>query len=80
MTEAYNQRMARTLTKDEIAGLPVTERLQLIAELWNSIPPDQVPVPESHRKALDEALAEHQRDANAARPWSEIRDELFPKK
>ena len=79
MTEAYNECMARTLTKDEISGLPVAERLRLISELWDSIPPEQIPLPESHRKALDEALAEHQRDANAARPWSEIRDELFLK-
>lgn len=72
--------MARTLTKDEISGLPVDERLKLISELWDSIPDDEVPLPESHRQALDEALREHSLNPEGARPWDEIRDELFPKK
>lgn len=72
--------MGRTLTKDEILHLPVEERLELIATLWDSIPADKMPVPESHRRALDEAIAEYQRDSDAGQAWQEVRDELFPKR
>ena len=72
--------MARTLTKDEISSLPVEERLELIATLWDSIPPNEVAVPESHRRALDAALQDYERDPDAGRSWEEVRDELFPKR
>lgn len=72
--------MAKTLTRDEIFSLPIEERLELIATLWDSIPPDQLPLPEAHRRALDEALQEYERDPDAGQSWHEVRDELFPKR
>lgn len=72
--------MARTLTKDEIFDLPVAERLHLIGTLWDSINPNDLPLPESHLVALDEALADYRRDPDEGRPWVEVRDELFPKR
>jgi putative addiction module component (TIGR02574 family) len=72
--------MTRTLTEDEILHLPVQERLHLIETLWDSIDPDELPLPESHRLALDEALADYRRDPGEGRPWVEVRDELFPKR
>src|ERR1043165_7767581 len=50
---ATANRLARTLTKDEIFDLPVDERLHLIETLWDSIDPHEIPLPESHRRALD---------------------------
>ena len=72
--------MARTLTKDEILEMPVPERLQLIESLWDSINPNDLPVPEDHQRALDEALADFRRDPDEGRPWAEVRDELFTKR
>jgi putative addiction module component (TIGR02574 family) len=72
--------MARTLTKDEISKLPTGERLDLIAELWDSLSPSEVPVPESHRRALDEALGDYQHDPNAGQPWNEVKKDLRRKK
>jgi putative addiction module component (TIGR02574 family) len=72
--------MARTLTKDEIFDLPVEERLHLIETLWDSIDPHQLPIPESHRLALDHALEEYGRDPEEGHSWDEVRDELFPKR
>ncbi len=56
--------MSRTLTKDEIFDLPVAD----------------LPLPESHQRALDEALADYRRDPDEGRSWVEVRDELFPKR
>lgn len=72
--------MTRTLTKDEIFDLPVSERLHLIETLWDSINPNSLPVPESHQRALDEALADYRSNPDEGRPWREVREELFPKR
>jgi putative addiction module component (TIGR02574 family) len=71
--------MARTLSKDEIFELPVEERLLLIETLWDSIDPNELPLPESHRRALDQSLADYRRDPEEGSAWSDVRDELFPK-
>jgi len=37
-------------------------------------------VPESHRRALDQALEEYKRDPETGQAWDVVRDDLFPKK
>jgi putative addiction module component (TIGR02574 family) len=67
--------VTRTLSKDEIRELPVPQRLELIEELWDSIVENEqaLPVTDAERKMLDEAIEEHRRDPNSARPWDEVR-------
>jgi putative addiction module component (TIGR02574 family) len=72
--------VGKTLTEDEIVDLPVSERLKLIETLWDSINPRDIPVPEGHQRALDEALADYRRNPEEGRPWSEVRDELSSKR
>ena len=72
--------MSKTLTRDEIFEMPISERLHLIETLWDSIDANDLPVPESHLRALDTALADYKRNPDEGRPWDEVRDELFPKR
>ncbi len=72
--------MARPLTKEEIDKLPASERLDLISELWDSLSPSEIPLPESHRRAVDEALEDYAHDPDAGEAWESVRDELFQKK
>ena len=72
--------MARTLTKEEIFELRIEERLHLIESLWDSLAPEDVPLEEWQRRLLDERLEAHERNPEAARPWDEVRDEIFPPK
>ena len=72
--------MARTLSKEEIEALPVPERIELISELWDSIDPQSLPVPDSHRRILDEAMVDYAKNRDAGESWDRIRDDLFPKK
>jgi putative addiction module component (TIGR02574 family) len=72
--------MPKTLTHDEIFEMPVSERLHLIETLWDSIDANDLPVPESHLRALDAALADYQRNPDEGQPWDEVRDELFPRR
>lgn len=68
--------MTRTLTKDEIFELPVDARLDLIETIWDSMAPIDVPIPESHKRALDAALDDFRRDPDAGDSWETVRRDL----
>jgi putative addiction module component (TIGR02574 family) len=59
----------------------VEQRLELIGELWDSIPnsPGELPVPELHREELKRRLAAADSDPDAAIPWEEVRKRLREK-
>ena len=61
--------------------LPAEDQIEYVQSLWDRIAakPDQVPVPEWHRQVLDERLAAHEANPEAARPWEEVRDEIRSK-
>jgi putative addiction module component (TIGR02574 family) len=67
---------------EEILNLSIEERIQLIEAVWDSIAehPESLPLTEAQRTELDRRLADHLRDPDAARPWSEVRDSLARKK
>lgn len=56
--------------------LTVNERLELIAELWDSIPASELPLPEWHREELARRIANADADPDAAIPWEQVRDRL----
>jgi len=66
------------LSAERIRELTPVERMELIELLWESFfeNPDSLPVTEQQRAELRRRLAEHERDAQAAKPWSEVRAEL----
>jgi putative addiction module component (TIGR02574 family) len=59
-------------------NLSVEQRLELIGELWDSIPdsPDELPDPEWHRAELKRRLAAADADPDAAIPWPEVKKRL----
>jgi putative addiction module component (TIGR02574 family) len=61
--------------------LTVDQRLQLIGELWDSIPDslDELPVPEWHREELDRRLAAADADSDSAIPWEQVKRRLREK-
>lgn len=48
----------------EILKLPAEERLRLLEIIWASLAaePSSLPLGDAHRAAIDESLAEHERD------------------
>jgi putative addiction module component (TIGR02574 family) len=58
--------------------LTVEQRLELIGELWDSIPDslEELPVPEWHRRELERRLAAADADPDAAIPWEEVKTRL----
>ena len=64
----------------ELLRMPLTieQRMELIGELWDSIPDslDDLPVPEWHKAELNRRLAAADADPNAAIPWEEVKERL----
>jgi putative addiction module component (TIGR02574 family) len=62
-------------------GLPLTERIQLVEELWESIlsQADEVPLTDAQRAEIDRRLARYEADPTTASPWDEVRARLWDK-
>lgn len=69
--------MGRTLTKDEIFDLSIDERLHLIESVWDSLAPADIAVPESHKRVLDDAIADREINPNDEQPWSGVRKSIL---
>jgi putative addiction module component (TIGR02574 family) len=63
----------------ELLQLPVDQRLQLVEAIWDSLVevPEAVPISDDVREELDRRLAAYYEDPSSARPWQEIKQELF---
>jgi putative addiction module component (TIGR02574 family) len=61
--------------------LSVEDQLDYVHSLWDRIVahPEAVPVPDWHRRVLEERLAAHRADPGATVPWGEVRDDLLRK-
>jgi putative addiction module component (TIGR02574 family) len=66
----------------QLLELPPGERLQIVEALWDSLVeiPEAVPLIEDLRQELDRRLAAYYADPSSARPWAEIKADLFGSK
>jgi putative addiction module component (TIGR02574 family) len=73
--------MAQSLSDVAIKQLSVAERLDLISELWDSIPDslEELPIPEWHREELERRLAAADAHPDGGTPWEEVRRRLRKK-
>ena len=71
----------RAVDLDKLRQLPISERLQLVEDLWDTIaedaPDEALPLSPELAAELDRRLAEYEADPKAARPWAEIRAEVL---
>ena len=65
----------------EFESLSVEERIRYVQDLWDYIISDSpsIPVPEEHKRVLDERLKAYRENPDAGRPWGEVREELLDK-
>lgn len=63
----------------ELLELPAKERLQLVEAIWDSLVevPEAVPISEDVRLELDRRLEAYYNDPSSARPWREVKAEIF---
>ena len=59
-------------------SLSVEQRLELIGELWDSIPDsvEELPLPEWHRQELERRLVTADADPETAIPWETVKKRL----
>ena len=63
--------------------LSVSERLQLVEDIWDSIAeeardrPDALPLSETQLAEVRRRQEQHRRDPGSAIPWEQVRAELF---
>ena len=67
------------VTAADVLDLPVSERIQLVAEIWESIAafPEEIELTEATRELLRKRLAAHRVDPDAGSPWEEVRKRIM---
>ena len=62
----------------ETLNLPISERIQLVTEIWDSIAefPDKIELTPSTRKLLDKRLAAYRANLDQGSPWQEVKRRL----
>ncbi len=65
----------------EFRELSAQARIEYVQGLWDFIAkaPDQVPIPESHKRVLDQRLAAYEANPNQGKPWGQVRDNILKK-
>ena len=73
--------MNKQLTPDEIQKLPVTDRLRLIEELWDSLEneADALPLPDWHRAEIDKRLDALDHGSSLGAVWDDVRRRITGK-
>jgi putative addiction module component (TIGR02574 family) len=71
-----------SIVRKELESLSVSDRLQLLEEIWDSLveTPEAVPVTDAQRKELARRRRAHARNPTAAKSWSEVRARLRRRK
>lgn len=65
----------------EYMKLSVSERIQLVEDIWDSIAaeaPDIVGLSQAQKAELHRRVAAHRADPSTAVPWEKVRAKLFP--
>ncbi len=64
---------------EDLLQLSVSERIQLVEDLWDSVAadPENVPLTDAQKRELRRRLAEHKADPDSAIPWEEVRRRLY---
>jgi putative addiction module component (TIGR02574 family) len=66
------------IAKEDILSLSVSERIQLVQDIWDSIVevPESVTLTDEQKAELDRRLDAYHKDPNAGSPWSIIQERI----
>ena len=83
MTLIYTATMPTPTATTEYMKLSISERIQLVEDIWDSIAaeaPDAVDLSLAQKAELHRRVAAHRADHSTAVPWEQVRSKLFPSK
>ena len=71
--------LAKSEIRREALNLPAQERVELVVELWNSLTPGEIPVPDWQRDLVRDRLATREDVLPEERsvPWEAVRKRVF---
>ena len=72
--------MTTSATTAEYLKLSVSERIQLVEDIWDSIAAEAsntVELSQAQMAELHRRVAEHRADPSTAVPWEQVRSKLF---
>ena len=63
----------------ETLDLPISERIQLVTEIWDSIAefPDEIELTPSTKKLLAKRLAAYRTNPDVGSPWQEVKHRII---
>ncbi len=66
------------ITTTDLLELSVSERIQLVEDLWDSIVavPESVQLTEAQKQELDRRLDAYHQNADAGSPWELVRERI----
>ena len=59
----------------DIRALPVADRIELAAKIWDSIEDDEL-VNDEHRRILEKRLAEYRANPTSGIEWEDLKEKL----
>lgn len=64
---------------DELEKLSVTERVQLVEDLWDSIARSntEIPLSQWQKDELDRRKANHAQNPDSVRTWDDVKNEML---
>ena len=67
------------LSAADTLDLPISERIQLVTEIWESIAqcPDQIELTDATRQLIRERLAAHRANPAQGSPWEEVKGRIL---
>lgn len=66
----------KSLSPDELARMTPPERIALIAQLWDSLEQDRLPLTAAQQAELERRLDSLDEDRRSAVSWAELKAEL----
>ena len=74
--------MRNEISIANILKLDVSERIQLVEDVWDSVAavPEAIPLTEQQRKELDRRLTAYHNDPSAGSPWKEVKKRILSRK
>ncbi len=75
--------MPTPISTVEYMNLSVSERIQLVEDIWDSIAaeaPERVELSQAQKAELHRRVAAHRADPSTAIPWEQVRSKLFANK
>ena len=66
------------LAKEDILNLSISERIQLVEDIWDSIVelPEAVSLTDDQKRELDHRLDAYRQNPNEGSPWEQVRQRI----